>query len=464
MKKLLAFTLWIIVFGWVFAMQRANFSLLDISAKRILFTDTGYPTGEKVMDINSWWNIIVYWPLVDSWNNEFVTSDKVVETDPIFLANSWDFYLASNPDNFINWSWLSFTNNKISIEYWEPWLILWDQTLWNFRSIYKSLDNNLYIKNWNAILLKINDQWIYWSGDKKMSTEQYVRDYLFNNYVPRENVSTSSSWGNSDTLLMSQKATTEYVDNNTLFKQSDWFIEAKTLGWWFKICNNMGTTYTWSQNTCLWNINLYLSWNRNLVNWSMNSTDWNYNTILGDTIKTIWDFNLINWNKIENIWNNNAIFWNRNKSIWNNNLIQGFYNRNRNWNRNLIIWENNQTVWWPVQNSIIAWLDNYISWNTANSVVLGSLWVLQNNNSFLFNSSWTPVYSEKNNSFVVYTDWMAINKRSADTWIKLDVNGSIQTNEALYIGSSRRFIIDSDNLSVQNLSWETRVEKHLFTP
>lgn len=314
------------------------------------------------MDINSWWNIIVYWPLVDSWNNEFVTA------------------------------------NKVDI------------------------------------------------------------------FVPRTNVSTNSWWGSSDTLLMSQKATTEYVDNNTLFKQSDWFIESKTLGWWFKICNNMGTTYTWSQNTCLWNINFYLSWNRNLVNWSMNSTDWNYNTILGDTIKTIWDFNLINWNIIENIWNNNAIFWNRNKSTWDNNLIQGFYNQNRNWNRNLIIWQMNQTVWWSIQNSIIAWLDNTISWNIKNSVVFGKYWVLQNNNSFLFNSSWWPVYSEKNNSFVVYTDWMAINKRSADIWIKLDVNWSIQTNEALYIGSSRRFIIDSDNLSVQNLSWWSRVEKHSFTP
>lgn len=37
--------------------------------QRILVTSDGTQSGDKIMDINSWWKIVVYWALVDSGNN-----------------------------------------------------------------------------------------------------------------------------------------------------------------------------------------------------------------------------------------------------------------------------------------------------------------------------------------------------------------------------------------------------------
>lgn len=107
MKKFLKWFLGVLtgvlVLGLTFAVvvQWSN-SKLELSQKRMLFTNDWTTTGTKVMDINSGGNIIAYWPLVDGNMNPFATGGILSgyltwwalsgyltgETDPVYLADS----------------------------------------------------------------------------------------------------------------------------------------------------------------------------------------------------------------------------------------------------------------------------------------------------------------------------------------------------------------------------------------
>lgn len=104
MKKFLKQFYWVILgiflLGVVFsapALKQWNNSKFELSQYRMLFTDTGLPNGTPVIDINSWWSNISYWPLLDWELNPYIT--WYTETDPVFLANSWNYLpLAGNSE------------------------------------------------------------------------------------------------------------------------------------------------------------------------------------------------------------------------------------------------------------------------------------------------------------------------------------------------------------------------------
>jgi hypothetical protein len=50
-----------------------NWSSYDVVAKRILFTANGTGLSNPILDTNSGGNVIAYGPLVDGFNNPFLT-------------------------------------------------------------------------------------------------------------------------------------------------------------------------------------------------------------------------------------------------------------------------------------------------------------------------------------------------------------------------------------------------------
>ena len=69
-KPLLWIVLWLATLWVSFAtVQKWNSSTLELSQKRMLFTDTGLPTGNKIMDINNSGHTIMYKDLVFSGNS-----------------------------------------------------------------------------------------------------------------------------------------------------------------------------------------------------------------------------------------------------------------------------------------------------------------------------------------------------------------------------------------------------------
>lgn len=130
----------ILVLGWVFAaITQWNNSKQELSQKRMYFTDTGSPTGNVVADINTGGKIIMYGQLRDWSGGQFITGWALSwyltwsalswyltgEKDPIFIANSWLFYRASNASWFIWGSWLTYNSYTLNINWPQPGLILW---------------------------------------------------------------------------------------------------------------------------------------------------------------------------------------------------------------------------------------------------------------------------------------------------------------------------------------------------
>lgn len=86
---------WLLLLSWVFAMVQWNNSKLELSQKSMVFTDDGTVWWDMVAWINTGWDSIFYWPLLDGEWNLFLTG--YTETDPVFTANSGDYYpLAGN--------------------------------------------------------------------------------------------------------------------------------------------------------------------------------------------------------------------------------------------------------------------------------------------------------------------------------------------------------------------------------
>lgn len=67
--------IWLLILGWVFAawlVQRNN-SKLELSQYSTVYTNDGTPTWTPVAWINTWWDSIFYWPLLDWWLNPYIT-------------------------------------------------------------------------------------------------------------------------------------------------------------------------------------------------------------------------------------------------------------------------------------------------------------------------------------------------------------------------------------------------------
>ena len=77
---------WLLLLSWVFAMVQWNNSKLELSQKSMVFTDDGTVWWDMVAWINTGWDSIFYWPLLDGEWNPFLTG--YTETDPAFTANS----------------------------------------------------------------------------------------------------------------------------------------------------------------------------------------------------------------------------------------------------------------------------------------------------------------------------------------------------------------------------------------
>ena len=102
---------WLLLLSWVFAMVQWNNSKLELSQKSMVFTDDGTVWWDMVAWINTGWDSIFYWPLLDGGLNPFLTG--YTETDPIFTANSGDYIPFSWSDTevywtikFQQWAWL----------------------------------------------------------------------------------------------------------------------------------------------------------------------------------------------------------------------------------------------------------------------------------------------------------------------------------------------------------------------
>lgn len=130
MKKFLKQFYWVILgiflLGVVFsapALKQWNNSKLELSQYRMLFTDTGLPNGTPVMDINSGWSNISYWPLLDGEWNPYITW-WVLDG---FIPFSWSDTEVYWTIKFQEWVWL-WSNPWVldfgvaQIQAQDPWL------------------------------------------------------------------------------------------------------------------------------------------------------------------------------------------------------------------------------------------------------------------------------------------------------------------------------------------------------
>ncbi len=87
LKYCVVFFLTLAIFGLVSAGTISIPSTIDNALqviKRLFITDDGTQTGNPIMDINTWWSVIVYGPLLDSLNNPYLI--WYTETDPVWIA------------------------------------------------------------------------------------------------------------------------------------------------------------------------------------------------------------------------------------------------------------------------------------------------------------------------------------------------------------------------------------------
>lgn len=448
MKKLLTFLLWIIVFGWVFAMQRANFSLLDISAKRILFTDTWYPTGEKVMDINSWWNIVVYWPLVDSWNNEFVTADKVVETDPLFMANSWDFYLASNPSNFIGWGWLSYTWWTLFLS-WTSYFT-WDmfiEKVWIRRSVFESWAISIWWTSWERWHVispnTLQDVFIYdwWT---KVLVNRYthiawntnpliyqVSPTTWMRYRMSLVVTARTAWSYDYSYWWESRFWLTWNSNLFFFASTTWYltiIPTSDFNWTIGIVIYDYPTltdpifvYRWIwQQVSMPSFAIRLPWYDSIYIWK---DAWKYSSSTPTNI-WIWTYALEKhfwWTSNLAIWHSalrNDIDWVSNIAIWSFSLFSNVNSRDLIWIWSsafyfLTGWNRNIWIWWYSFRELLSWSDLiniwYQGWNfLANWTTKLTWW---NNLIYIGNSIRALVQNEQNS----ITIWNNVTSKWSNT-------------------------------------------------
>lgn len=435
MKKLLTFLLWIIVFGWVFAMQRANFSLLDISAKRILFTDTWHPTGEKVLDINSWWNIVVYWPLVDSWNNEFVTADKVVETDPLFMANSWDFYLASNPSNFIGWGWLSYTWWTLFLS-WTSYFT-WDmfiEKVWIRRSVFESWAISIWWTSW--------ERWHVISPNTLQDV--FVYDWWTKVLVNRY---THIAW-NTNPLIYQVSPTTWMRYRMSLV------VTART-AWSYDY------SYWWESRFWLtWNSNLFFfastTWYLTIIptsdfNWTIGIVIYDYPTLTDPIFVYRWIWQQVSmpsfairlpWYDSIYIWKD---AWKYSSSTPTNIWIWTYALEKHFW------WTSNLAIWHSALRNDIDWVGNIAIWShslfsNVNSRDLIWIW----NSAFYFLTGWIRNIWIWRYSFREILSWSNLINIGYEGWNFLSNWTTKLTwwNNLIYIGNSIRALVQNEQNSI----------------
>jgi hypothetical protein len=124
MKNFLKKLFWrAITFLWVglafAAVVQRNNSKLELSQFRMLFTSNGTTTGTKVMDINTWGKVIIYWPLEDGSGNSYITGWAIGATgamgDTGAMWATWTMWMTWVVDT--GWFYTTWQINTLLLGY-----------------------------------------------------------------------------------------------------------------------------------------------------------------------------------------------------------------------------------------------------------------------------------------------------------------------------------------------------------
>lgn len=245
MKKYLVF-LFVLLFFWLtfWAFYKANWSLLDMIAKRMWFTSDWTASWTSVMDINSWWDVIVYgslknwsgslfvpWSSVSTWA-AWWTSDVL-----IMSQNAVSWYVNSRwfvtSTSWITW-WLA---GRVALFSWvndlKYWLLYYTTTsVWVWVS-----PSNLLELSWANWFIKV------WGNAWASAWIQIADFWTTQAIIAKE----WSAW----TLIAWS------IANDLLFRTNAWLNILFSSNWW--VTAQLKIDSTW---------NVYVNWDFVTMSWA----------------------------------------------------------------------------------------------------------------------------------------------------------------------------------------------------
>lgn len=435
MKKFLKQFYWVILgiflLGVVFsapALKQWNNSKFELSQYRMLFTDTGLPNGTPVIDINSWWSNISYWPLLDWELNPYITWYS--ETDPVFLTNSGNYYPLA---------WNSISNPITGALYMENGsgafnleILTWQNVGLPMTADVPVLTPTAFLPGAGIFKVMLTKGRQFFMGEPGENTQMYL-----------VNSTGDIGWrldSNDNSARFKLQPFTGWAMNGLMWYTQwnvDWTIQAGNTGIITAI--NAGTPETYVTKGYVDTVtDEYIP--RTAVDTGFNNTG---SDVIIPSEKAVWS--LVSW------LNNNYIPYRSGDKL---------YDTKATWNWNSIVYE------WANNYNALLFLSN----TGTNSVGLtsrgygvGIYWVVHTLSPGGYGVYW-KTYNP--NSVAVFADstysWGIALKAQSQTY----TGTAIETVWAIVLTGntvSRRLVLSWDNLSIQALTGWVWVEKESFT-
>lgn len=108
---------WLLLLSWVFAMVQWNNSKLELSQKSMVFTDDGTVWWDMVAWINTGWDSIFYWPLLDGDGNPYITWWVLNGFIPRDSSDLWyAFWELPSSTLEDDWGWLYIESDALTFK------------------------------------------------------------------------------------------------------------------------------------------------------------------------------------------------------------------------------------------------------------------------------------------------------------------------------------------------------------
>lgn len=371
LKRIVLWLSWLFMIWFIFsALEPAKRSNLELYMNRMLFTVWWTSTGEKIIDINSWWKIITYGTLQTSWGDIYATKSYITwfnyltwEIDPSRNSVSWNYAklitwtvdlisLTTTQAQWDDWTYVTFKARKdIFLE--KVWIMR--ETSWT--PDISCITWTLTDSGWNVLVSSLVSNYSLWWVDKFATFNYFLQSWNSYRIYCYTDI-------NSYRAPVYNGISVPYNFNDiSLVSYSAWWA------WWI-----VSSFYTkelnknWISNIIIWNNN-YLYWNIKDMFWN------NYLT-----------WNLSNYLKL---WNNIATYWN----YWLTN------------NTTLLL--NNYYTWWDAVYASVTWTWNAVKilvwwwWYWINSSTIVFWWDTQWNNTPWRFAQEGSMWAESKNSSVL---------------------------------------------------------------
>lgn len=337
--------MWIFLLGSVFAaVQQWNNSKLDISQKRILFTDTWLPGGNCIMDINSGGNIIACTGIQDTLWNVYITWWALswyltwyTETDPIWNATSWDYVLMS-----VTWDW-NTAYSRVNTE--------------SGNALFFRNNSGDYVLmsmtgNWNTAYGRWDHSWLYVTLAN--SWDYYTLNPLgyITGYTETDPIYMANSW-----LYYLATNPSGYIDDSALNWEYVWTLLTPTHTWAIKVAIWDGASANWSESFAVW-FNSDAIWNNSVAIWNQVSAQWYSSIAMGITSDAVGNYTFVGWYNIRANGEYSNAFW-----LW----------TQTNWVASTSIWRYNL---WLTGSIFEIWI--WLSWWARyNALTITNTWVIK---------------------------------------------------------------------------------------